>query len=364
MIPAALGPFLALATALRQHGFPVSPEQTQGFVAAVGALGPRDIHQVRRAALALFAIPPERRDEFDAIFRAIFFGQTIAADADGDDDEVDAVEPDEGAHEIETEDAEESPGEEATAAERLAVRELRRLPDPAALEVFAREAHRRLPTRLSYRWRRAKRGNRIDLRRALRTAARQEGDLFILPVRRRKVRQRRIVLLIDVSGSMRDRSDALLAFAHALVHAADRAEAFTLGTRLTRITTALAPTDRDAALVRVGRAVADIDGGTRIGDALAAFLAVPRYAGFARGALVVVLSDGLERGDPAAMIDATRRLSRVAWRLHWLTPLAADPGFTPRTAALAGALPFLDALGDGGSLGAITDHILDLARAA
>ena len=364
MIPPALGPFLALATALRQHGFPVSPEQTQGFIAAIGALGARDVHQVRRAALALFAIPPERREEFDAIFRAIFFGQTIAADAEGDDEEVDAVEPDEGAHEIEIEEAEESPGEEATASERLAVRDLAMLPDPTALDVFAREAPRRLPTRLSYRWRRARRGGRIDLGRALRTAARQEGELFVLPERRRKVRQRRIVLLIDVSGSMRDRSDALLAFAHTLIHAADRAEAFTLGTRLTRITTALSPADRDAALVRVGRAVADIDGGTRIGDALAAFMAVPRYAGFARGALVVVLSDGLERGDPAAMVDATRRLSRIAWRLHWLTPLAADPGYEPRTAALSGALPWIDALGDGASVGRVADHLLTIARAA
>jgi uncharacterized protein with von Willebrand factor type A (vWA) domain len=109
-------------------------------------------------------------------------------------------------------------------------------------------------------------------------------------------------------------------------------------------------------------AIADIDGGTRIGDALAAYLAVPRYAGFVRGAAVIVLSDGLERGTPDAMIDAVRRLSRSAWRLDWLTPLAADPDYEPRTEGLAQVLPILDHLGDGASTAAVTNHILTMAR--
>ena len=108
--------------------------------------------------------------------------------------------------------------------------------------------------------------------------------------------------------------------------------------------------------------VPDWDGGTRIGDALQAFLAVPRFAGFARGAYVLILSDGLERGEPDAMVDAVRRLRRRAWRLDWLTPLAADPAFEPRTAGLAGALPFIDRLGDGSSLAAVTRHVLSSAR--
>jgi uncharacterized protein with von Willebrand factor type A (vWA) domain len=124
---------------------------------------------------------------------------------------------------------------------------------------------------------------------------------------------------------MKDHTDGALRFAHALAQAAEHFEAFTLGTRLTRITPALAIADREQSLERVSALVADIDGGTRIGDALQAFLNVPRYSGAARGAAVVVLSDGLERGDANTLLDAVRRLSRLAWRLDWLTPLAADP---------------------------------------
>ncbi|MEM6943377.1 MAG: VWA domain-containing protein, partial [Pseudomonadota bacterium] len=200
-------------------------------------------------------------------------------------------------------------------------------------------------------------------RRTLRAALRREGEAIALLRRRRRYRQRRIVLLIDVSGSMRERTDERLALAHCLAQAAERVEVFTLGTRLTRITRDLRARDRARALAHVGRLVADLDGGTRIGEALETFLAVPRYAGFARGALVVALSDGLERGSPDAMIGAVRRLSRLAWRLDWLSPLAADPAYRPATAGLGAVLGDLDRLGDGGSTEAIAEHLLSLGRA-
>ncbi len=358
-----LAPFFRLATALRSAGFPVAPDQTQGLIAAVGVLGPRDIGDVRAAALALFAIPPERFAEFDAIFDAIFAGRIVSAAAEGDDEEVEAHELTGESEEVEVETGEETPGEEAVATERLGARAVGETPDDA-LARLSREAPARLPRRLSYRRQRTHHGDRIDLRRALRQAARYDGDVLTLPVTRRKTRQRRIVMLVDVSGSMKGMSDANFALAHTLVQAAERVEVFTLGTRLTRITPALGLASRPAALVRASEAVADIDGGTRIGEALGAFLDVPRYAGFARGALVVVVSDGLERGDAGAMIDAVARLSRLAWRLSWLTPLAADPSFRPQTAALQAILPSLDTIGSGASVSAITDHLLSAARAA
>ena len=116
------------------------------------------------------------------------------------------------------------------------------------------------------------------------------------------------------------------------------------------------------ALATASLLVADWDGGTRIGEALDAFLAIPRFSALARGAALVVLSDGLERGDPTAMADAVARFSRLAWRTVWLTPLAADPGFEPRTAGLVAARPFLDELSDGGPIDSICAHVLDLAR--
>ena len=128
--------------------------------------------------------------------------------------------------------------------------------------------------------------------------------------------------------------------------------------------TALLATCFITALAAAATMVSDWDGGTRIGDALTAFLAVPRFAGYARGAFIAVLSDGLERGDPAAMRDAVARLARRAWRLSWLTPLAAGPKFSPETEALKAIGPFLDDLGDGSSVEAVCAHLLDRGRAA
>jgi uncharacterized protein len=197
-----------------------------------------------------------------------------------------------------------------------------------------------------------------------RDAMRNAGEFIRLRRRRRRLRQRRIVVLIDVSGSMKERTPAHLAFAHALTRAAASVEVFTMGTRLTRISRPLRRRNREQALAAASLLVADWDGGTRIGDALNAFLAVPRFAALARGAALIVLSDGLERGDPTAMADAVARLARLAWRIAWLTPLAADPAFEARTAGLVAARPYLDKLGDGGSIGSICDNVLDLASEA
>ncbi|MEP3047938.1 MAG: VWA domain-containing protein [Roseibium sp.] len=360
--PRALDPFLRFAQALRGAGFPVSPDQTADFIASVGLLGPRDMTDIHRAGRALFAIPPERMAEYDALFRAVFLDQVIQAPADGDeDDEVEAFELTAESLVIEAADDESEVGAEATAEERLSQRPLRENREET-LKRLLRDASALLPRRRSYRRKFAKSGDRIDMRRSLRDAAKREGELMRLFQTQRKTRQRRVLLLIDVSGSMKDRSEALLQLAHIVVQAADSAEVFTLGTRLTRITQALRPSDSGQALARAGQAIADIDGGTRIGDALSAFLSVPRYAGFARGASVVVLSDGLERGEPGAMIEAVRKLSRIAWRIDWLSPLAEDPDYQPITAGLAGVLPVLDHLGDGASTAAVTDHILTMAR--
>ena len=119
---------------------------------------------------------------------------------------------------------------------------------------------------------------------------------------------------------------------------------------------------REQALAAAAEIVSDFDGGTRIGDALQAFLAVPRFAGYARGAATLIVSDGLERGDPLALADAVAKLSRRAWRLSWLTPLARGPNFKPQTEALIAVSRFVDDMVDGGSTPAIVDHVLALAR--
>jgi len=348
---------------LRGFGFTTSPEQTVAFLQAVELLGPRGIDDVRRAAVATLSPPRERSGEFDALFRAWFHGEFAPVPRESDD-ETEVRIHDEGGATWEPPDAPDlgESGRSATAAERLGDRRFRAETAIERLRRFAREAPERLPRRRGLRRRRARTGESVDLPRAMRAAVRHGGDTPVLPWRRRRLRHRRILLLIDVSGSMKEHSENALRFAHVLYRASERMEGFTLGTRLTRITGALRLRNPDAALAKASALVPDWDGGTRIGDALAAFLSIPRFAGFARGAAVVVLSDGLERGGPDTMTAAVARLSRLAWRVSWLTPLAADPGFRPETTALAAVAPLLDDLADGSSPEALCRHMLSLGR--
>jgi uncharacterized protein with von Willebrand factor type A (vWA) domain len=209
-----------------------------------------------------------------------------------------------------------------------------------------------MPTRRGFRRVASRRGDRLDLRRHLRRVVR--GDAADRPGwTRRTETARRVLLLVDISGSMKRHTDASLRFAHALTQALPRVETFTFGTRLSRLTKSLRHRSYTRAAGEIAAGVPDFDGGTRIGENLARLLAVPRFARASRGALVVVLSDGLERGDPAPMAAAVRRLAMRAWRLAWLTPLASDPRFRPETAGLKAILPVLDHLGDGGSIAAL-----------
>ena len=363
-LPRAAEPFVGFAAVLRAHGFSVGPDQTIGFLEAIELLGPRDVEDVRRAGIAMLAIPKDRQDEFDALFRAHFLGMTAPGAAEAEDETVSAHEPTGAREERDAADPDAETGHEATAIERLSRREFTEEDTSSALARLRRLAPSRLPRRLSYRFASDRRGKLLDMRRTLRNAARRDGEIFTLARRRRKSRQRKIVLLIDVSGSMKDRTVAAMTFAHALTGAADRAEVFTLGTRLTRLTPALRVRNRARALERASALVADVDGGTRIGEALTTFLAVPRYAGIARGAAVAVLSDGLERGSPTLMQDAVRRLSRLAWRVDWLTPLASDPDYVPATGGLSAIMPSLDALADGSTSEAVVEHLLSLASQA
>jgi uncharacterized protein with von Willebrand factor type A (vWA) domain len=363
-LPPAVRPLVAFATLLRANGFAVAPEQTVAFLGAVELLGPRSLEHVRKAAAATLAPPHDRRQHFDALFDMHFLG------AAGDPGEADDWQPDEemkveeegAGQEILVGEEVNETGREATSAEALAVRQLRPPDDSETLRRFARDLPSALPRRRGYRRRRSRRGAGFDLAASLKAAIRNDGEVLALKRLRRGTRVRPILLMIDVSGSMKQRTDANLAFAHTLVRSAPRVEVFTFGTRLTRLTTALRRRNRSQALAVAADLVADWDGGTRIGDALQAFLAVPRFAGYARGAVVLVLSDGLERGDPSAMVEAIRRLAARAHRIDWLSPLAADSGYRPETEGLAAIRPMIASLVNGGTTAAVCRHILSLSR--
>ncbi len=185
-------------------------------------------------------------------------------------------------------------------------------------------------------------GPRLDFRRAWRRSVRTGGDVFSLPRRERRRRPRPLVLVCDVSGSMERYSRMLLHFAHALSHQHRRIEAFLFSTSLTRITRELRPRALDAAVAAVSRSVADWSGGTRMGEALRALGRPPMRRVLHGRPVVLLVSDGWDRGDPVVLRDAMARLQRNAHRLVWLNPLIGTANYAPLTRGLQAALPFVD----------------------
>ncbi|HKA93519.1 MAG TPA: VWA domain-containing protein [Acidimicrobiia bacterium] len=210
------------------------------------------------------------------------------------------------------------------------------------------------PSRKSRRTQRARKGARPDLRRALRMHVRHGGDHRI-PRLRPRVRPRPLVLLLDVSGSMSAYSRALLQFAYAVTRGPGRVEVFCFGTRLTRVSSALARRDPDEALRQAAETVVDWEGGTRIGESLQEYLRTWAWRGGCRGAVVVICSDGLERGDPDVLAAAMARLSRLAHRVVWVNPLKAGPAYEPATRGMRAALPHIDLLVSGHNVASLAD---------
>jgi uncharacterized protein with von Willebrand factor type A (vWA) domain len=201
-----------------------------------------------------------------------------------------------------------------------------------------------------------------DLRRTLRSSFRTGGEPVERRFRERRRRPRRLVLLLDVSGSMADYSRALVMFAHAALRSGRRWEAFCFGTRLTRVTRALAGTNPNEALDRAAAEVVDWDGGTRIGDSLKQFLDEFGHRGMARGAVVVICSDGLEVGDPDLLAGQMARLSRLAHAVIWLNPLQEDPAYEPLARGMRAALPHVDVFASGHNMASLEALDEQLAR--
>ncbi len=259
---------------------------------------------------------------------------------------------------VESEDEEEPAGEQDESGEErpvLAVRyspteTLRQKDFAACTAAELAEAQRlmatiglRPATRRSRRRRPTGGGRRPDLRRTVRQALRDQGEPFRRAWWEPGQRARRVVLLLDVSGSMEPYARALLRFAHVAVVGGARVEAFTLGTRLTRVTRELSEHDPDAALARAAGAVGDWSGGTRLGEGLRRFNDLWGVRGMARGAIVVVCSDGWDRGDPELLGAEMARLHRVTHRVVWVNPLKASPGYAPLARGMAADLPSVDA---------------------
>jgi uncharacterized protein len=212
-----------------------------------------------------------------------------------------------------------------------------------------------LPIRPSRRFRPSDHGDRFDLRRTLRRSCRTEGEPFHRAWRKRQTRRRPLVLVLDVSGSMAPYACPLVEFAHAAAGAGRKVEVFCFGTRLTRITRLLRTRDLQRALTAVGFAVDDWEGGTRIGDSLKDLLDRWSARSALRGSVVVLCSDGLERGDPRLLAAQMARLSRLAHRVLWLNPLKGSPRYEPLARGMAASLPFVDVFLPGHNLESLDD---------
>lgn len=205
---------------------------------------------------------------------------------------------------------------------------------------------------------------RHDPRRTFRSAMRTGGEPLRHRYRRARSQPRRVVLLCDVSGSMAPYSRALVRFMHASVLSGARLEAFVLGTRLTRLTRELNTRDPDRALKDASGVVLDWSGGTRLGDTLKEFVDRWGQRGMARGAVVVILSDGWDRGDVGVLAEQMRRLSRLAYKVVWVNPLKAAPGYQPLARGMAAALPYVDEFLSGHNFEALEELARVVARAA
>jgi uncharacterized protein with von Willebrand factor type A (vWA) domain len=344
---------LAFGRALRHEGVTVSTGQLLGFSEAVAATGPADIYWAGRATLLTRV---EDVAAYDVLFRRFWGGREGAsAQRVASVDRIRALGPGEA--------GDDAPGTgrvQLSARGGASAAEVLREKSFSAMSEAELQQLARLMTRLRIapplrrsRRRRPARGGEVDLRRTMRASMRTGGEP-LQPVRRRpRLTPRRLVLVLDVSASMMPYSRALMLFAHAALRASGRCEVFCFSTRLTRVSTALARADPDAALAAAAAQVEDWDGGTRIGASIKAFLDGHGHRGTARGAVVVVCSDGLDVGDPGLLGAQMERLGRLAHRVVWINPLQELEGYEPLAQGMAAALPHVDTFASGHSLASL-----------
>jgi uncharacterized protein with von Willebrand factor type A (vWA) domain len=338
---------------LRAEGLPVGTGRIETFCRAAALLPPQDLYWAGRATLV------SRHDDitvYDEVFRSFFGDERVRSETRPPQPAFAVLEREAGEDAAGT-------GEESSASRGLASRvELLRKKSfsacsPEELTEIA-ELMGRLrvaaPPRRTRR-RRAARAGELDVRRTVRRALRTQGEPSRLERRERRLRPRRLVLLLDVSGSMSAYSRALFVFAYAATRADPRWEAFCFGTRLTRVTRALAASTPDEALQRATAEVVDWDGGTRIGDSVKAFLDRHGHGGLVRGAVVVLCSDGLDTGDPALLAEQMARLGRLARTVVWLNPLKGHPSYEPLARGMAAALPHVDVFASGHNLASLEE---------
>jgi uncharacterized protein len=382
-----------LGIALHSAGLPVGPDRCERLARAVTVMGATTVAELRACALATMVSDPSQMATFDRVFAALFGGPSPfrdtgrpAAPAAARADSADGPQPARQSRgdpagwpssvqvlDVAPASAEgdeplaEAPAVRrvASAAERLRGRDFTEL-SPAELRqlvTLMREMALAIPPRRTRRYRPARDGKRPDLRRTLRLARRSGGEAIRFARRAPRVRPRRLVVLCDISGSMEPYARALLMLlyvlnagqAQARAGGQNRTEVFSFATRLTRLTPALAAASPDTMLAKAGEAAPDWSGGTRIGAAVKEFNDRYGCRGMARGAVVLIISDGWETGEPGLLGEQMARLSRVAHRIVWANPRTQSPRYRPEVGGMAAAWPYCDAVVSAHNLDSLED---------
>jgi len=362
---------LAFTRALRAAGVPVTQDRAQGFLEAAALVGLEDQRAVWVAGRATLCAGPDDLDRYDAVFEAFFNARTglprprpVAPPLPSMPPLPDSESSGEGDPDSEVETIFAS----ASEAEVLRHRDVATLSaaEKHRLAAMFATIHVRPPTRRTARHQPWHRGN-VDASRTLRDSLRRMGEPARIVWRRRGIKPRRVVLLVDVSGSMSSYADALLRLAHRLTFSARAqgglVETFTVGTRLTHVTAALRQRDPERALVAAGETVPDWSGGTRLGETLRIFIDRWGQRGMARGAVVVVFSDGWERGDPELLAEQMRRLRRFAHRVIWVNPHRGKSGYEAVQQGVLAVLPHVDDFVAGHSLATYAELAEVIGRA-
>jgi|HubBroStandDraft_6_1064221.scaffolds.fasta_scaffold117345_2 uncharacterized protein with von Willebrand factor type A (vWA) domain len=390
-----------LGVALHTAGLPVGPDRCERLARAVTVMGATSLAELRACALATMVSDPGQMTTFDRVFAALFGGPSPfrnqvpavmpafqrasqdgappAAQAEGAQGDLDGAA---GLRVSEagpaTADADETLAEGpalrrvASAAEQLRGRDFTELSaaELRQLVTLMREMTLAVPPRRTRRYRSARDGKRPDLRRTLRLARRSGGEAIRFARRAPRVRPRRLVVLCDISGSMEPYARALLMLLYVLnggqvrggSPGQNRPEVFSFATRLTRLTPALAAATPDTMLAKAGEAAPDWSGGTRIGAALKEFNDRYGSRGMARGAVVLIISDGWETGEPELLGAQMARLSRMTHRIVWANPRTQSPRYRPEVGGMAAAWPYCDAVVSAHNLDAL-DDLLSALRA-
>jgi uncharacterized protein with von Willebrand factor type A (vWA) domain len=365
-LPSAVAGFGAV---LRAEGMPVGPDRCARFAQAVTIVSPGTVRELYWCAMATMLSDPAQLPVFDAVFDRVFQGIVDPAAQRGQHPSVGSTTASGGAPTVDAR----SGGTQgdprdvdvpalAATSERLSTRDFAELTreELALLAELMRQLELRTPMRRSRRQRRAPAGHRVDLRSSLRRARRTGGYPVRLDRTTERVRPRRLVVLCDISGSMQPYARAMLQLLYCAA-SGPKAEVFAFATRLTRLTAALARGNPSDALAAAGRLAPDWSGGTRIASAIRAFLREYGRRGMARGAVVLVISDGWESGDPAELGAAMAALSRLAFRVVWANPRIAKSGYEPLVGGMAAAWPHCAAVVSAHRLDALPELLAALA---